>query len=80
MYYRTSLYDPTLSDASVDPASEVRSSAMLVLPFVGSYKVRFRAAYNGIKPIPNSIQVRASVLELNHTNGRTDIHDQPYMR
>jgi hypothetical protein len=35
IYYRTSFYDPTVSN-SVDPTSDVRSSAMLVLPIVGN--------------------------------------------
>jgi hypothetical protein len=36
IYYSTSLYDPTVSGASVNPTSQVRSYAMLVLPIAGN--------------------------------------------
>jgi hypothetical protein len=36
LYHHTSLYDPVASGASVDPTSQVRSSAMLVLPIEGN--------------------------------------------
>jgi hypothetical protein len=37
----TSSYVPTTSGANVDPTSQVCSSAMLVLPIVGNWKLRF---------------------------------------
>jgi hypothetical protein len=36
IYNRTSSYGPIASAVSVDPTSQVRSSAMLVLPIVGN--------------------------------------------
>jgi hypothetical protein len=34
--HNTSLYDPTASDASFDPTSQVSSSTILLLPIVGN--------------------------------------------
>jgi hypothetical protein len=34
---------------------------------------------SGIKSIPDFIQIRPAVLELNHAERRTDIHDQPHI-
>jgi hypothetical protein len=41
-------------------------------------KYDFRVDTGGIPSIPNFIQIRPSVLELNHADRQTDRHDQSY--
>jgi hypothetical protein len=78
-YNLTSLYGPNASGASVNPTSQVFSSAMLVLLIVGSWIVRFKGRFQWhdvhtkFHPNPSS----GSRVE---SCGRTDRHDQPYMR
>jgi hypothetical protein len=74
----TSLYCPVASGTSVDPTSQVWVSTMLVLLFVGNWKVWFCGRPNGITFIPNFIHICPVILELNHmgrqTYGRPDVH------
>jgi hypothetical protein len=71
-YSRTLLHDPILSSSSVDPTSQVRSTAMLVLPNVGNSKLLFLVDFSCIMFIPNFIKLCLAVLELNHSDGQRD--------
>jgi hypothetical protein len=72
IYNHTSLYCPVGSGATVDPTSQIYSSAMLILPIVGNWKCDFGVEPSGIKSIQNFIQIRPGVLELKHADRRTD--------
>jgi hypothetical protein len=62
-----------MSGTSVNPTSQVSSSAMMVLPIVGNLQYNFRVDPNGITSIPNFIQIYPVVLKLN------DVGKQPSM-
>jgi hypothetical protein len=80
MFKLTSLRGHTTSGASVDRTSQVCSSAMLGLPIIENCEARFYGVPQWHKSVPDLIQICSVVLELNQADGRTDRHDQPYMR
>jgi hypothetical protein len=71
VYNHISLYGTIASGTIFDPTSQVCPSTMLVLPIVGNWKVRFGGVQNGTTSMPNLIQIRPAVLELNHVNRQT---------
>jgi hypothetical protein len=78
-YNLTPLYGPTASGAIVKSTSQFPSPAMLVSLTAGIRKYGSRIYPNGITSIPNFIQIRPSLLELNIADRQTDRH-KPYMR
>jgi hypothetical protein len=71
-----SLYGPIASGASVDPTSQVCSSAMLVFPIVENLKVRFYSSTQWHNVRTKFYPNLSSASRVNHI----DRHDQPYMR
>jgi hypothetical protein len=75
---RTSLYVPAASGASVDPTSQVCSSAILALPIAEDCKIWFCVSpqWHNFHTKLHLNSSRSSSVE---SCRRTDRHDQPYM-
>jgi hypothetical protein len=58
------LYGPTVSSTTVDPISQVCSSAVLVFPTAGN-KLQFKSIIQGIMSISDFIKICPVVLKLN---------------
>jgi hypothetical protein len=72
IYTHTSVYDPTASSASVDPTSQVCSSAILVIPSLKKIEYYdFNVVSSDIKFIPDFIKIRPSVEDLAHEDRET---------
>lgn len=87
-YYQSSIFSlnrlpyitvlSTARDASVGSTPQVCPSAMLILTIVKSEKYDFRVCLNGIRSVPDFIQMCPAVLDLNcttdrWTDGQTDV-------
>lgn len=62
----TQLHTPTLGSVNVAAVSQVRTSAMFVLPIVGSKKLRILCTLNGITSTSNSIKIIPAIFEPKH--------------